>query len=204
MINGFTRRKEQSKEDIRNAAWELFGQFGVEKVSIADIAHKAGVSQATIYNNFSSKENLAREFVTAVVDQLVNRVQEVLAHDTPYWEKMAAFIQFISETMANGGPADVDVTGFNNRYNLQNDPEIRKIRDSAQERMTIMLLGLIHEGQEQGQIHLTLSDDAFRVYFKAFMDIFIDPQFQRQYRKDPELVRNLSSLMISGLSGQHK
>ena len=61
MDNGTT---EQSKEDIRKAAWELFGQFGVDKVSMADIAKKAGVSQATIYNNFGSKEALIREFVT--------------------------------------------------------------------------------------------------------------------------------------------
>jgi len=43
---------------------KLFSQFGVEKVSIVDIARKAGVSQATIYNNFGSKEALVREFVT--------------------------------------------------------------------------------------------------------------------------------------------
>jgi AcrR family transcriptional regulator len=60
MTDGFTRRKEQSKEEIRKAAWELFGQFGVEKVSIVDIARKAGVSQATIYNNFGSKDALAK------------------------------------------------------------------------------------------------------------------------------------------------
>jgi len=30
-VNGFTRRKEQSKEDIRKAATELFRQFGIER-----------------------------------------------------------------------------------------------------------------------------------------------------------------------------
>jgi AcrR family transcriptional regulator len=55
-VNGFTRRKEQSKDDIRKAAIELFSQFGIEKVNISDIARKAGVAQATIYNNFGSKD----------------------------------------------------------------------------------------------------------------------------------------------------
>jgi AcrR family transcriptional regulator len=202
MMNGFTRRKEQSKEDIRIAAWDLFSQFGVEKVSIVDIAHKAGVSQATIYNNFGSKDALAREFVTTVVDQLVNKVQEVLSHDKPYLEKMAAFIQFISEMMANGRPSVAEVIGFTNSYNLQNDPEIKKIRDLARERMTNLLLGLIREGKEQGQIRLSLCEEAYSVYFKAFMDIFIDPQFQHRYYQDPKLVQDLASLMIFGLGGQ--
>ena len=203
-LDGFTRRKERSKEDIRHAAWELFGQFGVEKVSIVDISHKAGVSQATIYNNFGSKEALAHEFVTSVVDQLVNRVQDVLSRDLPYWEKMAAFIQFITEMMANGRPPAVDVTGFTNSINLQNDPEIRKIRDAARERMTNLLLGLIREGKGQGQIYSSFSEDALRIYFMAFMDIFIDPQFQHQYYKNPTLVQDLGLLMINGLGGKAK
>ena len=201
-MDGFARRKEQSKEDIRKAAWELFSQFGVERVSIVDIARKASVSQATIYNNFGSKETLVREFVTTMVDQLMNRVQEVLSYDKPYWEKMAAFINIIAEMMANGRPSDVNVTGFTNNYALQNDPEIKKIRDSAQGRMTDLLLGLIQEGKEQGQIHSDISEDALLVYFKAFMDIFIAPQFQQQYYKNPKLVQDLGSLMIYGLSGQ--
>jgi AcrR family transcriptional regulator len=204
MTDGFTRRKEQSKEDIRKAAWELFSQFGVEKVSMVDIAVKAGVAQATIYNNFGSKEALAREFVTTVVDQLVNRVQEVLSHDQPYWEKMAAFIQFISEMMASARPPEGDVVWFTRSYDLQNDPEIKKIHDSAQERMTNLLLELVRQGKEQGQINSNLSEEAYRVYFKAFMDIFIAPQFQNRYYKDPQLVQGLGSLMIYGLSGQHK
>ena len=72
-MDGFARRKEQSKEEIRKAAWELFSQFGVDKVSMTDIARKAGVSPATIYNNFDSKEALAREFVSGMVEELVSR-----------------------------------------------------------------------------------------------------------------------------------
>jgi AcrR family transcriptional regulator len=204
MTNGFTRRKEQSKQDIRTAAWELFSQFGVEKVSMVDIAVKAGVSQATIYNNFGSKEALAHEFVMKVVDQLVDRVGEVLSHDQPYWDKMGAFIRFISETMANGGPPEGEANWFTNSQNLQNDPEIKKIRDSAEERMSNLLLGLVQEGKEHGHINSSLSEETYRVYFKAFMDVFIAPQFQNRYYKDPLVVQGLGALMIYGLSGQPK
>jgi AcrR family transcriptional regulator len=202
MTNGFTRRKEQSKEDIRKAAWELFSQFGVEKVSIVDIAHKAGVSQATIYNNFGSKETLAREFVTTVVDQLVRRVQDILTPEKLFWEKMAAFIQFISDIMAHERPSAADGTVFTSSMDLHNDPEIKKIRDSAQEKMTNLLLGLVQEGKQQGQINVDCSEEAFRIYFKLFMDIFTDPQLQHRYYHDPRLVQDLGSIMIYGLSGQ--
>ena len=204
MTNGFTRRKEQSKEDIRKAAWELFSQFGVEKVSIVDIARKAGVSQATIYNNFGSKEALVREFVTTAIDQLVNSAQVVLSPNKSYWEKMAAFLHFISEMMAQGGSSEVDVTVFSSSNDLLNDSEIKKIRNSAQEKMANLLLGLVREGKEQGQIRADLTEDAFRVYFKAFMEIFTNPQIRQLYYRDPKLAQDLGALMIYGLSGRNK
>ena len=202
MTNGFMRRKQQSKEDIRKAGFELFSQFGVGKVSIVDIAHKAGVSQATIYNNFGSKDALAREFVSAAIDRLVSGCQEILTPDQPFWEKMAAFIQFISTLMAQGRASPSESGLLTSSQDLLNDPEIRKIHDSAREKMTSLLLGLVREGKEQGQIDKNLSDDAFRIYFRAMMDMFIDPEFQRLSYRDPQLTQNLGVLMIYGLGGQ--
>ncbi|MGD9143634.1 MAG: TetR family transcriptional regulator, partial [Dehalococcoidia bacterium] len=37
-MDGFERRKEQKKENIRRAAIELFQNHGFKKVSISDIA----------------------------------------------------------------------------------------------------------------------------------------------------------------------
>jgi AcrR family transcriptional regulator len=203
-MDGFARRKEQSKEDIRKAAWKLFSQFGVDKVSVADIAHKAGVSQATIYNNFGSKQALAREFVTSAVEQLMNHVQETLTPQMQYSEKMAAFIQFISEMMVKGRPIAAENAIFASSMDLQNDPEIKKIRVEAQKKMTNLMLGLIREGKQQGQVNPDLSDEALSIYFAVFMDVFSNPELQHQYYQHPELVRELGSLMIYGLSGQHK
>ena len=200
-MDGFERRKEQSKEDIRRAAWELFSQFGVDRVSIADIARKAGVSQATIYNNFGSKEVLVREFVTGAVDHLVNRVQEILTPKMSFQEKMTAFLRFISELMVSGQPTAAERVIFSS-LDLQNDPEIKKIRTAAQAKMTGLLLGLVREGKEQGKVNPNFSEAALCIYFAVFMDAFSSPQLQQQYYQNPGLVQELGSLMMHGLSGQ--
>jgi len=200
-MDGFERRKEQSKEDIRRAAWELFSQFGVDRVSIADIARKAGVSQATIYNNFGSKEVLVREFVTGAVDHLVNRVQEILTPKMSFQEKMTAFLRSISEMMVSGQPTAAERVIFSS-LDLQNDLEIKKIHTAAKEKMSGLLLGLVQEGKEQGQVNPNLSEAALRIYFAVFMDAFSSPQLQQQYYQNPGLVQELGSLMMHGLSGQ--
>jgi AcrR family transcriptional regulator len=201
-MDGFARRKEQSKEDIRKAAWELFSRFGVDKVSMTDIARKAGVSQATIYNNFGSKEALAREFVTAMVEELVSRVREILTSKRSYQEKMAAFLQFISGMMADGRPASEGAAVFASSLDLQNDPEIRAIRVKAQEKMIGLLLGLIEEGRQAGQVNKEISEEALRIYFVLFMDAFTHADVQRQYTRHPNLVNELGSLMFYGLKGK--
>jgi AcrR family transcriptional regulator len=202
MSNGFERRKEQSKEEIRRAAGELFGQFGVEKVSMADIARRAGVSQATIYNNFGNKEALAREFVAVVIERMVSRAREVLAPDRPYWEKVSAFIAFISQSMADGRPFELERSALSGSLDLLDDPEVRKIRAAAQEEMAALLLELVQEGKAQGQIQAGLSEEAVRIYLTAFMDIFADPRLQQRYNTRPALVQDLAALMIFGLSGK--
>jgi AcrR family transcriptional regulator len=201
-MDGFARRKEQSKEDIRRAAWELFTRFGVDKASIADIARKAGVSQATIYNNFGSKEVLAREFVTASVEHLMSSVQEILTHKKSYNEKMAGFFQFISDMMASGRPSGSENAIFTSSVDLLNDPEIRKIRTEAQKKMTALLLQLIEEGKQQGQVSPDLSEEALHVYFAVFMDVFTNPELQRQFYKRPAIIQEIGALMLYGLNGQ--
>jgi AcrR family transcriptional regulator len=201
MSNGFERRKEQSKEDIRKAAWELFGQFGVERVSVADIARKAGVSQATIYNNFGSKDALAREFVTGAVDHLVDRAREVLGPDMSYRAKMDAFVEFLGAILVHERPKQVDATIFTSSADLLQDPGIKRIRDTAQETMTNLLLGLVEEGKAQGQVDPALSTEALRIYFGAFMDVFTDPRLQGRFSTSDKIVQDLGSLMIDGLSG---
>lgn len=201
-MNGFARRREQSKDEIRKAAWGLFGQFGVDKVSIAAIARKAGVSPATIYNNFGSKEALAREFVTNAVEQLVNRARDVLALKKQYRQKMAAFVDFISEIVADREPAAARSAVFAASIDLQDDADIRKIRSEAQERMTMLLLAIIQEGKQQGQVNTDLSREALEIYFGLFMNLFTDPQLQHRFSRHPALVRQLGTLMIHGLGVQ--
>lgn len=201
-MDGFARRKEQSKEDIRKAAWELFSHFGVDKVSMMDIARKAGVSQATIYNNFGSKEALVREFVTTMVESLVSHAKEIDAPKRLYEEKMAAFFQFISAMMAGGRPSASGSAIFTSSLELQNDPEIKEIRMKAQEEMLTLLLGLADEGRQQGQVDAAPSDAALRIYFTIFMDAFTHGAFQYEYSRNPHLVEELGALMMYGLKGK--
>src|SRR4030067_385446 len=92
-MDGFERRRAQSKEDILRAAEELFSRFGADKVSINDIARKAGVSQATIYNNFGSKENLVRDYHSTIVKKIANTFRGIVVMKKSWVDKFQGFLQ---------------------------------------------------------------------------------------------------------------
>ena len=119
----------------------------------------------------------------------------------PFREKMAAFTRFISEMLAHDHPSAVDNTFFTGSVDLQQDPEIKRIRDAAQERMSSLLLTWVREGREAGEIHPQVSDEALRIYFRAFMDVFTDSHLQRRFYNNTELAEELGRLMLYGLSG---
>ena len=59
-MNAYERRMKRNKERILQATLELFQVHGIKKTTTNDIAREAGVSPATVYNHFGSKEDLVR------------------------------------------------------------------------------------------------------------------------------------------------
>lgn len=66
--------REQTQEQIRDAAFQLFAEEGYSNTSISAVAKKAGVSKGLIYHYFDSKEAI----LSAIFDQLVEMGDEIL------------------------------------------------------------------------------------------------------------------------------
>ena len=55
------RQKQVARETILRAAADLIVESGLESLSLADVAHRAGVAKRTLYNYFDSRETLLSE-----------------------------------------------------------------------------------------------------------------------------------------------
>lgn len=69
-------KKLKTGEVIQQVAAELFRKFGFEKTSMDEIARKAHKAKRSIYNHFSSKEDL---FCASVQSELANVRSRLLA-----------------------------------------------------------------------------------------------------------------------------
>ena len=71
------RKKVQTREAIADAARALFLERGFDDVTVADVAEAADVSEATVFNYFPTKEDLAfhrmEDFEEEMLDAIRNR-----------------------------------------------------------------------------------------------------------------------------------
>ena len=189
-MDGFERRKEQSKEDIRRAAEELFTKFGADKVSVNDIARKAGVSQATIYNNFGSKDELVHDYRKSIVTLVASRFREILVWKKSYVEKFQGFLQSWID-IADRYKIEIEGSGTKQT----SDVISMEIENSFRE--------FIKEGKEQGNLRSDLSDEAIITYIKFFQQgISNNAGIRDRMHRDIKLSEDLLSLFMYGISGQ--
>lgn len=69
------RRAQETRRRILDAALVLFSERGIDAVTVEDVADRADVARATVFNYFVSKESLCCELGTLGVEML----QEAIA-----------------------------------------------------------------------------------------------------------------------------
>lgn len=68
------RKKHQTREAIAEAAWHLFLDRGFDDVTVAEVARAADVSEATVFNYFPTKEDLAYHRMEDFEDELLGAI----------------------------------------------------------------------------------------------------------------------------------
>ncbi|CAM3444309.1 MULTISPECIES: TetR/AcrR family transcriptional regulator [Paenibacillus] len=86
-MNGYERRKQKKMEQIFEAAIELFFKHGFQKVNVNEIAQKAKVSPATIYNYFGTKEQLYADSLAHWMDKQLEQYEAILDSGRTFPEK---------------------------------------------------------------------------------------------------------------------
>ncbi|MFZ1992530.1 MAG: TetR family transcriptional regulator, partial [Solirubrobacteraceae bacterium] len=85
------RKKQQTRERISSAARELFIERGFERVTVAEVAAAADVSEATAFNYFPTKEDLFFGRLAEFEEQLL----EAIRSRGPGESVLSAFGRFV-------------------------------------------------------------------------------------------------------------
>jgi AcrR family transcriptional regulator len=88
-------KKARTRQQIADTAARLFAERGYENVAVNDVAREAEVSEQTVYNHFSTKEQL----VTDREQQVQDRLCELIRSRPPTINPAAAIRDFVLETV---------------------------------------------------------------------------------------------------------
>jgi AcrR family transcriptional regulator len=93
-------RVSPARERLLAAADELFYSEGVHVVGVDRIVERAGVTKATLYNTFGSKEDLIRAYLEQHMRRRQERIGRILAaNDSPKGRILAVFAE-VEELLA--------------------------------------------------------------------------------------------------------
>ncbi|MCC9296139.1 TetR/AcrR family transcriptional regulator [Clostridium sp. WLY-B-L2] len=192
-MNGYERRTELKKDKIRAAALELFCSYGTDKTSINEIAQKAGVAPASIYNYFGSKEGLMKDAVINLLEKGWKARKEIWETDLPFPELMKHAI-----FMKNSFIDNINLEAL--RTLLDIDMEIKKLADDFYKNRYPYIVGkFIEKGRREGYIRKDISTEAATIYLKMYQNVIQQSEMMKNSNRD--LLKELYDLMLYGLAG---
>lgn len=193
-MNGYERRTELKKDKIRTAALELFCKYGIDKTNINEIAQKAGVSPASIYNYFGSKEGLMKDIIINLLESSWKLREEL-------WEKDLPFPELLKRTVSMKDNF-FDQINMDTFWTLLNsNPETKKhIDDFNKKRYPDLIKKFIEKGRKEGYIRKEISLEAAMIYLTMYQEALQKPEIQKTINN--KLVKELLDMMLYGLAGQ--
>jgi len=179
-MNGHERRRQRISDRIKKVALELFSNYGIDKVSMDEVAIKAQVSKVTIYKYFHSKEELRQEVVDLYINEVLATTEKILQGDMDLLEKLK---------LALGAGAVFS--------KLTDNRALFAILDAERQagytrRFKEIMRNFFEQGKQAGYIDSKLSFDLLYLYYEIFQagmmvksvevaHILSDPQSLNQF-----------------------
>ena len=85
--------REQTRQKLFAALSALMAEQGFDAITLADIAHAAGVGRTAVYNHFPDKEALLLGFITHETEQYTATLQRALDDIDDPVEQLRAYVR---------------------------------------------------------------------------------------------------------------
>lgn len=91
MTEGYIQHQKKQAEKIIQATEDLYLKGGVDSFTMGDIADTAGITRATVYNYFTSKEDILWAIFFGKMAELLTRVEKKFEDTHTTLERLQAY-----------------------------------------------------------------------------------------------------------------
>lgn len=140
------RNRAVMEAEILRVAAEIFSEKGYRAATLDDLASAAGISRATFYSYFPSKEELLCRLYRQFSSVTQAELKRIVAHNLPAQEKLRRIIRFQVTYVAEHKPL-VQVF-FSEVFNLP--PKMSRAATQANRAYSRIVEQVVEEGVQQG------------------------------------------------------
>jgi len=196
-MKAYERRMERNKERILQATLELFQVHGIKKTTTNDIAQKAGVSPATVYNRFGSKEDLVHATVKYFLTSTAADFSKIFQGDLSFLGKMEQILLYKSDMLGQ-------YHGELMQTIISEDPGIRQLVDSVYlVEIRQCIIDFYEEGKRQGYVNPELSTETIMRFSEIMRrGMAAESSLSENPEHNRKLMQELTPLFLYGIMGK--
>lgn len=163
------KEAEERRNEILDAADELFAQKGFDGTSTNDILEKVGIARGTLYYHFKSKEDIMDALIERYNVRLLSAAQEVASDKSlPIVDRI---IRVVMALNISGGSSEEIMEHIHKPQNALMHQKIQKVIING---VPPILAGIIREGIEQGMFHTPFPYECMEMVVIYAITVFDD------------------------------
>ncbi len=139
-----SKSAEERREEIMDAAAELFSTKGYEETTTTDIMKKVGIAKGTLYYHFASKEEILDALVERMGRRLISAAKICAAEDAPIYERVFKVLMSLNAGSI-GGEDIIEIIHQPRNVLMHEKSRALVLREAGP-----ILAGLVREGVDEG------------------------------------------------------
>jgi AcrR family transcriptional regulator len=183
------KEAEERRNEILDAAEELFGQKGFDGTSTNDILEKVGIARGTLYYHFKSKEDIMDALIERYNVRVLGAAQKIAADKSiPVNERIIRVVMALN--ISSGSSKEI----MDHIHKPQNALMHQKIQKVILNGVTPILTGIIREGIEQGMFNTPFPYECMEMVVAYTNTVFDDDMVEMT---NEELVSRIQAFVFN-------
>lgn len=185
---------EERKNEILDAAEQLFGTKGFDNTSTNDILNEIGIARGTLYYHFKSKEEILDAMIDRVTDRLVGKAKAIVVRkEIPVLQRLTMMMLALHVSDGN-----FDQELLTQVHKPQNALMHQKMEKRLLSGINPIITVLIKEGISQGICQTDYPEEAAEMtflYANTIFDDLMEHSEEERQRKIAAFIYNLERLL---------
>jgi AcrR family transcriptional regulator len=191
-------KDERIKQQIREAARELFQKWGLLKTTMEDIAKAARKGKSTLYYYFKNKDEIFEEIVYEELNSIISSARTAMETQTSAEGRLRAYwLCTLAEVRQRRTLYDAV---FGENSNLETT--IATLRKKLDEHELVIISKVLADGVRSGELRLLNEQDIIRlshILLLTYRTIMFEYALKNAFDEGSELIKLAITVYLKGL-----